>query len=63
MFPLIPFVWTSEWVMCFWASFSSWEIGTMQVEHPESNIATPENEMPLAVEVALISGDWCKESF
>ena len=35
----------------------------MQVEHPESNIATLENVMPLTVKVALTSGDWCKESF
>ena len=35
----------------------------MQVEHPESNIATPENVMPLMVKVALMSGDRCKESF
>ena len=45
--PLIPFMWTSEWVTCFLASFGSWEIGTMQVEHTESNFATLENVMPL----------------
>ena len=63
MLPLIPFMWTSEWVTCFWTSFCSREIGTMQVEHPKSNIATPENVMPLAVKVALPSVDQCKESF
>ena len=63
MLPLIPFMWTSEWVTCFLASFSSREIGTIQVEHPESNIATLENVMPLTVKVALTSGDRYKESF
>ena len=52
MLPLIPFMGTSEWVTCFLASFSRCEISTMQVEHPESNIATPENVMPLTVKVA-----------
>ena len=60
--PLIA-MWTSEWVTCFLASFDCWEIGTMQVEHQESKIATPENVMPLTVKVALTSGNWCKESF
>ena len=45
------------------ASFGSREIGTVQVEHPESNIATPVNVMPLTVKVALTSCDRCKESF
>ena len=63
MLPLIPFMWTSEWITHFLASFGSREIGTMQVEHLESKIATPENVMPLTIKVALTSGDWCKESF
>ena len=63
MLPLIPLMWTSEWITCFLASYSSWEIGKMQVEHPESNIAMLENVMPLTVKVALMSGDQCKESF
>ena len=63
MLPLIPFIRTSEWVTCFLASFGSREIGTMQVEHPEFNIATPENVMPLTVKVASTSSDRCKESF
>ena len=63
MLPLIPFMWTLEWVKYFLASFGSREMGTIQVEHPESNIATPENVMPLTVKVALTSGDRCNESF
>ena len=61
--PLIPFIWTSEWVTCFLASFGRREIGTMQVEHTESNIATPEKVILLTVKAALMSGDWCKGSF
>ena len=60
---LILFIWTSEWVTCFLASFGSREIGTMPMEHPESNIATPENAMALTIKVALTSGNRCKESF
>ena len=63
MLPLIPFIWTSEWVTYFLASFGSWEIGTMQVEYPESNTATSENVMPLTVKVTLTSYDRCKERF
>ena len=63
MLPLISFMWTLEWVTYFLASFGSREIGTMQVEHPESDIATPENVMPSTVKVALTSGDRCKEIF
>ena len=49
MLPLTPFMWTSEWVTCFLASFGCREIGTMQVKHPEPNIATPGNVIPLAL--------------
>ena len=63
MLPLIRLMRTLEWVMCFLASFGSREMATIQVEHPESNIATPENVIPLTVKVALMSGDRYKESF
>ncbi len=56
--PLIPFTTTSERVMSFLASLGNRDIGTMQVEHPESSIATPEKVMSLKLKVDWTSGEW-----
>ena len=59
--PFIPLTRVSESVMCFvfFASSGNLNIGMIQVEHPESNIAVSEKLIPLTVKVALINRDCC----
>ena len=48
-----------RYVFCFFASSGNLNIGMMEVEHPESNIAVSEKLVPLTVKVALINRDCC----
>ena len=43
----------------FFASSGNWEIGVMQVEHPESCFAVSEKVVSLTVKVALMNRDCC----
>lgn len=57
MLLLIPFTWTSEWVMCFLVYLGSQETGIMEVEHPDSSIATLEKVVLLTMKVILMNRD------
>ena len=43
----------------FFAPSGNWEIGMMQLEHPESCIAVSEKVVPLTVKVAQMNRDCC----
>ena len=57
MFPLIPLTRMLDLDMCLLASSGKWEMGMMQVVHPESNMPTPENVMPLLRRLIWTRGD------
>ena len=52
MLLLITFTWTSEWVMFFGdGGGGNREIGTLQMDYPESSIATSEKIVSLMVKM------------
>ena len=57
MFPPIPLTRMLDLDMCLLASSGKREMGMMQVVHPESNMPTPENVMPLLRRLIWTRGD------